>query len=101
MKASKTDHPFTRPVALRTNIVRSTGMSALAKTPPFLAGRQHELLDLLPGEIDQGAEQLALLVGAPGVDAQGVADARVAARLVNVAVQCKRRLGLLDGGAHR
>src|SRR6476661_4605708 len=101
MKASKTDQPLIRPVALRTNIVRSTGMSALAKTPPFLAGREHELLDLLPGEIDQGAQELALLVRAPRVDAQRVADARVAARLVDVAVQRQRRCGLLDRGADR
>jgi len=35
MKASNTDHPFTRPVALRTNIVRSMGVSAAAIPSPF------------------------------------------------------------------
>src|SRR5512133_87550 len=96
MNASKTDHPFTRPVALRTNIVRSTGMSALAKAPPFLAGCQHELLDLLAVELDQRAQQLSLLVRAPGVDAEGVADAGVAAGFVDVPVQRECGLGLLD-----
>src|SRR4029079_3453263 len=95
MKASKTDHPFTRPVALRTNIVRSMGMSALAKAPPFLAGREHEALDLLAVDLDQRAEQLPLLVRAARVDAQGAADARVAAGLVDVAGAGQARLGLL------
>ena len=31
MNASKTDHPFTRPVALRTNIVRSLACLHLPK----------------------------------------------------------------------
>src|SRR6478736_5486442 len=101
MKASKTDHPFTRPVALRTNIVRSTGMSALAKAPPFLAGRQHETLDLLAVELDQCAKELALLVGAPRIDAERVADAGVPARLVDVAVQRERGPRLLDRRTHR
>jgi hypothetical protein len=35
MKASNTDHPFTNPVAFRTNIVRSAGTSAAAITAPF------------------------------------------------------------------
>src|SRR6476659_3139155 len=101
MKASKTDHPFTRPVALRTNIVRSMGMSALAKAPPFLAGREHEALDLLAVELDQRAEQLPLLVRAAWVDAQGAANASVAAGLVDVAVEGERRLRLLDRRAYR
>src|SRR4051794_28753946 len=116
MNASRTDHPRTRPVALRTKSDCSPGCPAPAATvaiPDYLlelrisAACQNELLDLLLAvDVDHGTEQLALLVRAAGVDAQGLPEPRCAARLVDVAVQRQRRLVLLDrlaysGGPHR
>src|SRR5215471_15510620 len=117
MNASRTDHPLTRPVALRTKSVRSAGTSAAAITTPFRslpksrsrcrwvrllsAAGQHEVLDLLAVQLDERAQQLSLFVRAAGVDDQGVANPGVPAGLVDVAVQREHRPELLDRAAHR
>src|SRR5918995_2933533 len=81
------------------------GREPLRQSSPYsllLSAGEHELLDpLFAVEIDDRPEQLSLLVGTPRVDTKRVADARVAARFVNMSVQGQRRLMLLDRGAHR
>src|SRR4051794_37007353 len=113
MNASRVDHPRTRPVALRTNTARSAAASpgpaateAILPSPPSLLGgvlaaRQHEVLHLLLAlDVDHRAQQLALLVGRAGVDAERLPEPVSAAGLVNVAVQRERRLVALDHRAH-
>src|SRR5919201_4818305 len=55
---------------------------------------------LLPVERHERAVQHALGVLAAGVDADGLAELRDAARLVDVPVQCERRLVALDDVPH-
>src|SRR5687768_15055481 len=99
MNASRTAHPRTRPVALRAKSDGSTDGStrpAALSIPLLLSARHDEALDLLSFlEIDDGPEQLSLLVGATGVDAERATDPRVPARLVDMAVQRQHRLVLL------
>src|SRR5206468_8688032 len=81
-------------------------LSELPRPPlPFvflLSAREDETLDLLLAvEVDDGAEQLALLVRAARVYAESATDARGALRLVDVTVEAEARLMLLDRGAHR
>src|SRR5919204_6856047 len=108
MKASRTDHPRTSPVALRTNSDCSPADAAtVAIDPPprdraGLAARQHEFLHLLLAvHVNHRPEQLALFVGAARVDAQRLAEACCAPRLVDVAVERQRGLVLLDRLPHR
>src|SRR5919197_1587705 len=99
MNASRTDQPRTSPVAFRTKSVRSSygRPPAMVVIAPLLTARQDELLDLLLAvELDDGAEELALLVRAPRVVAERVAEPRRPAGLVDVPVQREARLELLD-----
>src|SRR5579871_6613960 len=94
MKASRTDQPRTSPVALRTKTARSSNgapaaplaTDAMSVDPPSswmpraatcaaasrsLAACQHEPLDLLAVlDVDHRPQELSLLVGAAGVDAE-------------------------------
>src|SRR3954464_2388768 len=108
MNASFTDQPRTRPVAFRTKSDRSSYAPAVVVAMQFLlSAREQEALDLLLAvEVDDGPEEIALLVGAPGVDAERAPDPRGRLALVDVAVEGQRRLEIFnrlpDGGrAHR
>src|SRR5919202_2742134 len=57
--------------------------------------------DLAAVEVNQGAQEGALLIRAPRVDAQRPSDPALAPPLVNVAEEGQRRLMPLDGRAHR
>src|SRR5919205_312112 len=100
MNASCTDQPRTRPVAFRTKSDRSSyGRSpAVVVAMQFLlsAGEQEALDLLLAVEIDDGPEEIALLVGAPGVDAKRPPDAGRSLALVDVTVERQRRLEIFD-----
>src|SRR5918999_1437767 len=102
--ASRTAHPRTSPVALRANSVRSrygTSPTVVAMQYSFLSAGEHELLDPPRAvEIDDCPKQVSLLVGAPRVDTECVADARISAGLVAVPMERERRLVLLDRFAH-
>src|SRR5919204_1766917 len=107
MNASRTDQPRTSPVALRTKTWRSSpsppaATDAISPSSGCLTARQHEPLDLLLAvHLDDGAQQLPLLVRAAGVDAQRLPQPARPARLVDVPVQRERRLVALDRLAHR
>src|ERR1700754_1898523 len=105
MKASRTDQPRTRPVALRTKSACSPPDATVAIRSLLrrcLTAGQDEALDLLLAiHVDDRSQQLSLLVGAPRVDAQRAAQPVGAARLVDVTVQRQRRLVALDGLADR
>src|SRR5215211_1776645 len=101
MNASLTDQPRTSPVAFRTKSDRSSyGLSpAVVVAMQFLlSAREQEALDfLLAVEVDDGPEEITLLVGAPGIDAERPADPGGRLALVDVAVEGQRRLEIFDG----
>src|ERR1051326_7951618 len=99
MNASCTDQPRTSPVAFRTKSERSSYGAPLAMVAMhvLLSACQQEALHLLLAvEVDDGAQQVALLVRAAGINAQRSADSAIAAGLVDVAVEGERGLVLLD-----
>src|SRR5215211_1806661 len=104
MKPSHTDHPRRRPVAFRwkRSSVPEFAVVLFAMFSLLLSAGQYEPLDfVLAVEVHHRAEQLSLLIGAAGVDAERTPDAHVAPGLVDVAVQREDRLSLLDGLPHR
>src|ERR1700748_2321885 len=69
--------------------------------PLRLSACEQEPLDLLLAvQIDDRPEQVSLLVGAAGINAEGSADTCVAASLVDVPVERERGLVLLDHLPH-
>src|ERR671932_761740 len=102
MNASNVAHERTRPVALRTNKARVLVAApvALPPTPDVAIGAP---LPFVPAavEVNQGAQEGALLIRAPRVDAQRPSDPAFAPPFVNVAEEGQRRLVPLDGRAHR
>src|SRR5215203_3867723 len=104
MNPSSTDHPLRRPVAFLWNRspAPEPAVVSLAIYLLLLSAGEYEPLDFLAAvEVDDGPEQLSLLVGASGVDAKRAPDARVALRLVDVTVQRQARLSLLYCLPHR
>src|SRR4029078_752290 len=99
MNASPTDQPRTRPVAFRTKSDRSSYAPAVVVAMQFLlSAREQEALDLLLAvEVDDGPEEIALLVGAPGVDAERAPDPGRRLAFVDVTVEGQRRLEIFDG----
>src|SRR5215212_5450416 len=104
MNPSNTDHPLRRPVAFLWNRspAPEPAVVSLAIYLLLLSAGEYEPLDFLAAvEVDDGPEQLPLLVGASVVDAKRAPDARVPLRLVNVTVQRQARLSLLYRLPHR
>src|ERR671931_2011979 len=101
--ASNLDQPFTRPVAFRRNRVGASLTAAI--DPPLGASAVHELvvLHLVLPRVDRDDRRLedALLVRAPRVQRQRLADPRRALALVDVTVEGEHRLEPLDRVADR
>src|SRR5215208_8219820 len=97
MKPSHTDQPRKSPVAfLWKRSSDPAALFAICFLSVCLSGGQHEPLDLLSAvQVNHRAEQLSLLVGTSGVDAQRIPDAGVPLGLVDVPVQRQGRLSLL------
>src|SRR5918912_899020 len=92
MNASRSAQPRTSPVAFRVRRV-----TYCRRHLSLLSAGQDEVLGLpTPVELDERPEELALLVRASGVDAERLADAGVAAGLVDVPVEREDGLVAFD-----
>src|SRR5918911_5287262 len=103
MKPSHTDQPRKSPVAfLWKRSSDPAALFAICFLSVRLSASQHEPLDFLAAvQVHHRAEQLSLLVGTAGVDAQRASDAGVPLGLVDVPVQRQGRLSLLYRIPHR
>src|SRR4029450_3571456 len=100
-KASNFDHPLTKPGAFLRNRGGASPTAAIS-CPPWLepTSSVHQLIVLDPQflgiEVDDRGLKRALLVGAPRVDRQGLAQLHAAFALGDVSVQGHERLVLHD-----
>src|SRR5215217_8388997 len=98
MKPSHTDQPRKSPVAFlwKSSSDPAAALFAICFLSVRLSAGQHEPLDFLAAvQVHHRPEQLSLLVGTAGIDAQRAPDASVPLGLVDVPVQRQSRLSLL------